>query len=289
MHLSSLLFRNGARCYVIRASLVRGGAAGRVLTAVEADVLIASMLRSSEAVTVRRMFERLSGTHLSPSTTNEVVRRWLSAQLKARLVIIELSGADAPADTRTQKSPELRKEEEAARDVVRSVPGEFIHAGEGYRLVESDAHLHLPKRDSFEALSARDAIKVLKEASPQSRSESVRKGLEQATALLEQQVARNEAPVLLLLRRARSYVRETKAPSAAMTPSQIRKSQLDWIRITFVDDNNQPMANEAYKVTLADSSTQSGTLDSNGMTYIPGIAKGVCSVEFPDFKPRQIG
>jgi hypothetical protein len=64
---------------------------------------------------------------------------------------------------------------------------------------------------------------------------------------------------------------------------------LDWVTIQFVDDAGVPMANETYEVTLADGSTQTGTLDANGLGQLSGIVAGSCAVSFPGFKPRLAG
>jgi hypothetical protein len=77
---------------------------------------------------------------------------------------------------------------------------------------------------------------------------------------------------------------ETAAP-----PRRAKVRELDWVTIQFVDDAGVPMANETYEVTLADGSTQRGTLDADGLGELSGIVAGSCAVSFPGFKPRLAG
>jgi hypothetical protein len=77
---------------------------------------------------------------------------------------------------------------------------------------------------------------------------------------------------------------ETAAPAR-----RAKVPELDWVTIQFVDDAGVPMANETYEVTLADGSTQTGTLDADGLGELSGIVTGSCRVSFPGFKPRLAG
>jgi type VI secretion system secreted protein VgrG len=55
-----------------------------------------------------------------------------------------------------------------------------------------------------------------------------------------------------------------------------------WIEIVLVDEENQPVSGQAYKITLPDGSVESGTLDENGLARVDGVDPGTCNVTFPD-------
>jgi hypothetical protein len=59
------------------------------------------------------------------------------------------------------------------------------------------------------------------------------------------------------------------------------RTKLTWIAIELVDDDDQPVAGEAYEVTLPDGSVRSGSLDGDGKAEERGIDEGMCKVTFP--------
>ncbi|MFZ4573571.1 MAG: hypothetical protein ACOYN0_04190 [Phycisphaerales bacterium] len=65
------------------------------------------------------------------------------------------------------------------------------------------------------------------------------------------------------------------------TPEEA-KVKTSWIEIELIDEADQPVPGEAYKVTLPDGSTVAeGTLDHKGFARIEGIDPGTCKVTFP--------
>jgi hypothetical protein len=55
-----------------------------------------------------------------------------------------------------------------------------------------------------------------------------------------------------------------------------------WIEIELIDDNGDPVANEAYEVELPDGSKRTGKVDGKGRARVDGIlAGGTCKVSFP--------
>ncbi len=64
------------------------------------------------------------------------------------------------------------------------------------------------------------------------------------------------------------------------------KEKTSWIEIVLVDEDNKPVPNERYKVTLPDGSVAEWTLDSKGFSRVDGIDPGQCKVTFPD-RPGQ--
>ena len=59
-------------------------------------------------------------------------------------------------------------------------------------------------------------------------------------------------------------------------------SKTSWIEIELVDEDDQPVPGEKYKVTLPDESVATGTLDENGFARIDGIESGTCQITFPN-------
>lgn len=55
-----------------------------------------------------------------------------------------------------------------------------------------------------------------------------------------------------------------------------------WIEIELVDENDEPVAGEKYRITLPDERVASGTLDQNGFARVSGIDPGTCQITFPD-------
>lgn len=61
-----------------------------------------------------------------------------------------------------------------------------------------------------------------------------------------------------------------------------KKEELSWIEIELVDEEDEPVPGERYKVILSDKTVAEGTLDEKGFARIDGIPKGDCKVTFPD-------
>ncbi|GJQ30603.1 MAG: hypothetical protein HBSAPP03_24870 [Phycisphaerae bacterium] len=54
-----------------------------------------------------------------------------------------------------------------------------------------------------------------------------------------------------------------------------------WIEIELLDDDDQPIAGEVYRVTTPDGKVRSGTLNDKGFARVEGVKKGQCKVTFP--------
>ena len=56
-----------------------------------------------------------------------------------------------------------------------------------------------------------------------------------------------------------------------------------WIEIERVDEQDEPVPGEKYKITLPDGETVAeGTLDNNGFARVNGIDEGNCKITFPE-------
>jgi len=56
----------------------------------------------------------------------------------------------------------------------------------------------------------------------------------------------------------------------------------DWLEISAVDYQGRPLVGAKYELKLPDGTTQSGTLDDQGVARVEGIPPGRLCVEFPD-------
>jgi hypothetical protein len=54
-----------------------------------------------------------------------------------------------------------------------------------------------------------------------------------------------------------------------------------WIEIMLVDEEDNPVPGEVYRITLPDDTVAEGTLDENGFARVNGIVPGNCKVTFP--------
>lgn len=55
-----------------------------------------------------------------------------------------------------------------------------------------------------------------------------------------------------------------------------------WIEIELVDEEDEPVPGEKYRITLPDDTVAEGTLDEKGFARVDGIVSGTCKVTFPD-------
>ena len=76
------------------------------------------------------------------------------------------------------------------------------------------------------------------------------------------------------------------AMAASASPGEERhkadEEKKSWIEIELVDEEDNPIPGERYKVTLPDGTTVAeGTLDENGFARVEGIDPGTCKITFP--------
>ena len=65
------------------------------------------------------------------------------------------------------------------------------------------------------------------------------------------------------------------------TPEE-KTQKNSWIEIELVDEEDNPVPGEAYRIGLPDGSVAEGTLDEKGFARIEGIEPGACSITFPN-------
>ena len=75
------------------------------------------------------------------------------------------------------------------------------------------------------------------------------------------------------------YGEPEEKPHKKSTDDEEKKS---WIEIELVDEENNPVPGERFKVILPDETVCSGTLNEKGFYRIDGIDPGTCKITFPN-------
>ena len=73
-----------------------------------------------------------------------------------------------------------------------------------------------------------------------------------------------------------------KCAKAKNQATQINQNKPAWVEIVLVDPDNNPVANERYKVDLPDGTYVFGFTDENGKAKIEGFDPGTCKVSLID-------
>ncbi len=76
--------------------------------------------------------------------------------------------------------------------------------------------------------------------------------------------------------------KEGKYGSVQVKPHKPDEEKTSWIEIEMVDEEDEPVPGEKYKITLPDDSVAEGTLDGKGFARVDGIDPGTCKVTFPE-------
>lgn len=73
-----------------------------------------------------------------------------------------------------------------------------------------------------------------------------------------------------------------KYGEAQTTPHEPDEENESWIEIELIDEEDNPVPGERYRITMPDGETvASGTLDEKGFARVEGIESGTCKVTFP--------
>lgn len=73
-----------------------------------------------------------------------------------------------------------------------------------------------------------------------------------------------------------------KYGSEQVKPHKPDEEKTSWIEIEMVDEEDNPVPGEKYKITLPDDSVAQGTLNEKGFARIEGIESGTCKITFPE-------
>jgi hypothetical protein len=60
-----------------------------------------------------------------------------------------------------------------------------------------------------------------------------------------------------------------------------------FVEFQLLNEKDEPIANEAYELTLPDGTLMTGVLDGNGFVHVAGIPRGSCSIKFPKLEDTE--
>ena len=76
---------------------------------------------------------------------------------------------------------------------------------------------------------------------------------------------------------------KVKYTPSPLTPHQPDPEKKGWIEIQMLDEENSPVAGEAFRIVLPDGQTVAeGTLDEKGTARVDGFEPGSCQISFPN-------
>jgi len=76
--------------------------------------------------------------------------------------------------------------------------------------------------------------------------------------------------------------KEGKYGSTPVTPYKGDPDKEGWIEVELIDEGDQPVPGEKYRIELPDGSVAEGTLDEKGLVRVDGIDSGTCKITFPE-------
>ncbi|HEY0077401.1 MAG TPA: hypothetical protein VGB73_02065 [Pyrinomonadaceae bacterium] len=82
-------------------------------------------------------------------------------------------------------------------------------------------------------------------------------------------------------------MKETAGAAQSAQQERAREKKTTWIEIELLNEKNQPVPNERYRIEMPDGSTEDGFLDDLGRARFDGIDQGTCKVSFPDIDARE--
>lgn len=78
-------------------------------------------------------------------------------------------------------------------------------------------------------------------------------------------------------------IRARRREVSEQRPHREDDNKTSWIEIQLVDEEDNPVPGEVYRIILPDGQTVAeGTLDENGFARVNGIDPGTCQITFPD-------
>lgn len=72
------------------------------------------------------------------------------------------------------------------------------------------------------------------------------------------------------------------SPATPDDSVSVSPGKTHWIAIELVDDEQNAVPFEDYKITLPDGTVVEGTLDKKGRAKVTGLDSGSCKVSFPN-------
>lgn len=67
-----------------------------------------------------------------------------------------------------------------------------------------------------------------------------------------------------------------------LPPAAAEAEEGEWVEVELVDDDDEPVAEVLFEVTLPDGSVVQGTTSADGVARIPSPSGGDCQIKFPE-------
>ena len=83
-----------------------------------------------------------------------------------------------------------------------------------------------------------------------------------------------------------TFVGESGGGAPTSFFSQFLKEKT-FVEFQLLNDRDEPVANEAYELTLPDGTLMTGVLDENGFVHVANIPRGSCSIKFPKLEDTE--
>jgi hypothetical protein len=179
---------------------------------------------------------------------------------------------------------------------LRITAKEFSFEGDRLRIIPAVHWTALRSRNlgRYQIIPQNDARNLLsKMCAWPAISRDEKAAIEEAVPLVPDTRRLDASKGILLLRIVpRSSTAEATERATAVTPSQLTRQQpkeeLHWIEIELFDDNDEPVADEPYRLELPDGTIRSGKLDADGRAYVGDIVvPGQCRISFPEIDRNE--
>jgi hypothetical protein len=211
--------------------------------------------------------------------------RHLLILLRSKVRTGELAVIREGDDLRGDESDADLKKRRLVREIESKSKPRLSYRGRQYRLVVDAGLSRLANRDSYEVVSHRDAVTVLRglAESAGSGGSNLGKLLAEATDMLSQDWRPPRSPDgLVLLRRIIVQEAYQADQGPALTPSQIKKlGKSDWIEVDLVDQDGEPYSLH-YQLELVDQTVRKGEFDADGFLGVYEIESGSCTLVVGD-------
>jgi hypothetical protein len=280
--------------YVVCRSYQASQCDGRVLSGFEAVSVIVELLHGRNESQVRVLYADLTNSFNISRVSNDEVQRWFSRELRdgvhgvTGLVLVEvpmfgrLGHSGEPASVRGGSASEAERLVRAM-DAARG-RSDLEHEGNYFRLAVVARAAQMPGRDSYEALGAPEAQRLLLAmAENVRRPDSVCELLKKAAVLVAPGQSGQSKEQLVLLRRYRSTGLAAERAEPPMTPPQYAKAlkPRSYIIVEVYTSAGTPKSGVKLELTAPSGAVSSASTDENGEAGLHDIAPGSYRIALP--------
>ena len=220
----------------------------------------------------------------------------LVERIAALLVSGQLRVCPAGAEDDEDDEDDVLSAESKLVRRLRITANEFSFEGDRLRIIRAGQWMSLRRRNlgRYQVVPQTDAKELLARMSAwPAISRDEKAAIEEAVPLVPDTRRLEVSQGILVLRIVpRLSTNEATERATAVTPSQLTRQQpkeeLHWIEIELFDDDDEPVADEPYRLELPDGSIRTGKLDADGRAYVGDIVvPGQCRISFPEIDKNE--